>query len=96
MAGHTFLFISLGSDAEIVDLVDFTDGYGFISPGDIERFTFPGPMGGSHQLSGGIGVAFQAGSGYVLASFEGSLDDISVACMSDGLGNMGLGVVGWA
>ena len=50
VAGHAFLLVTLGADAKIVELIRFADRDRFIPPRNIERLTFPGPVGGGHDL----------------------------------------------
>ena len=76
MAGHTAFLITLGANAEVVDLVLLTDSDRIIPPGNLEWSAFPGPVGGLHHIVGCILMAFQTGFGYFLTGYEWTLDDI--------------------
>jgi hypothetical protein len=47
MAGHASFLVALRADAEVVDLVGFADGDGFVAPGDVEFLSIPTSSGWS-------------------------------------------------
>ncbi len=79
MAASAAFPVGLDTDAEVVDLVLFADGYRLITPVQHNRITFPFPMHGLHHLLGGVFMALEAGPGDIGACFKRSLDDIGVA-----------------
>ena len=86
VAGHALVLISLGADAEVVDLVDLADGDGLIAPGHIKGFAFPSPMRGHHHIFGSVFVTFQAGLGDILWFFKGALDNVCMIHVDGVLG----------
>ncbi len=88
MTGHAFVFIALGADAEVIDLVDLSDRHWGIAPGNIESLRFPCPVCGAHHLSRGIWMTFQAGARDFLSRFQFAFDDIRVVHMHRLLGQV--------
>ena len=93
VAGHAFLLVSLGANAEVVNLIFLPDGNWAFPPGHFNWITFPGPMGCLHNIKGYILVAFQASNGNITAVFEGALNDIYVVGVDGSLGYICPGII---
>jgi hypothetical protein len=88
MTGHTLVFVALGPDAKVIDLIDLANRNGCIAPGYVKGLGFPRPMRGPHHLSRGIPMTFQAGACHILARFEFTSDDIRMIDMHRLLGQV--------
>ena len=94
MAAGAACPVALNANAEVIDLVLFANGDGFVTAGQHNRGAFPCPMDSLCDLVGGVFVTFQAGAGHIGAGFKGACNQVGVVYVWRADGNVYPGVIG--